>query len=48
VRWLGTLFKSHNHDEEHGVYVEADRLLSDSERRRLLDRFVSDRPREPP
>src|SRR5262245_43240545 len=27
VRWLGTLLQGHNYDEEHGVYVEADRLL---------------------
>ena len=39
VRWLGTLLQGHNYDEEHGVYVEADRLLSPDERRRLMERF---------
>ena len=39
VSWLGTLLKGHNYDEEHGVYVEADRLLDRAERRRLIDQF---------
>ena len=46
VRWLGTLLKGHNYDEEHGVYVEADRLLVGTERRRLIERFMASRPRE--
>jgi len=44
VRWLGTLLKGHNYDEEHGVYVDADRLLGDAERRRLIARFVAGCP----
>jgi hypothetical protein len=36
VRWLRTLLAGHNYDEEHGVYVEADRLLSRADRRRLI------------
>jgi hypothetical protein len=47
VQWLGTLLKGHNYDEEHGVYVEADRLLSGEERRCLIERFVASRPKEP-
>jgi hemerythrin-like domain-containing protein len=39
VRWLATLLQGHNYDEEHGVYVEADRLLGDAERRTLIERF---------
>ena len=39
VRWLETLLKGHNYDEEHGVYEEADRYLSAEERRRLIERF---------
>ncbi|HXX93668.1 MAG TPA: hemerythrin domain-containing protein [Planctomycetota bacterium] len=35
--WLQTLLKGHNYDEEHGVYVEADRLLDLAERRRLIE-----------
>lgn len=37
--WLETLLKGHNYDEEHGVYVEADRLLDAEERRILLEKF---------
>lgn len=37
--WLETLLRGHNYDEEHGVYVEADRYLSVEERRGLIDRF---------
>ena len=37
--WLSTLLQGHNYDEEHGVYVEADRLLDRDERRRLIERF---------
>ncbi|HLY72790.1 MAG TPA: hemerythrin domain-containing protein [Planctomycetota bacterium] len=48
VRWLGTLLKGHNYDEEHGVYVEADRLLGAADRRRLIEQFVAGRPKEPP
>ena len=48
VRWLETLLQGHNYDEEHGVYVEADRLLSGPERRRLMERFVSELPTQPP
>jgi hemerythrin-like domain-containing protein len=39
VEWLKTLLQGHNYDEEHGVYVEADRLLSPDDRRRLLEEF---------
>jgi iron-sulfur cluster repair protein YtfE (RIC family) len=39
LTWLETLLKGHNYDEEHGVYVEADRSLSLEERRRLLEEF---------
>ena len=39
VGWLKTLLMGHNYDEEHGVYVEADRLLGADERRRLIERF---------
>lgn len=46
VRWLKTLLQGHNYDEEHGVYVEADRLLNSAERRRLIERFEADRPKE--
>ena len=48
VGWLRTLLQGHNYDEEHGVYVEADRLLAAVERRRLIERFEAGRPREPP
>ena len=48
VGWLRTLLKGHNYDEEHGVYVEADRLLAAAEKRRLIERFETGRPREPP
>ena len=37
--WLDTLLRGHNYDEEHGVYVEADRYLSVEERAGLIDRF---------
>jgi len=47
LHWMGTLLKGHNYDEEHGVYVDADRLLGAAERRRLIERFVADRPGEP-
>lgn len=46
--WLGTLLKGHNYDEEHGVYVDADRLLGAAERRQLIDRFVAGRSEGPP
>lgn len=39
VDWLETLLKGHNYDEEHGVYVEADRYLSVEERRRMIEAF---------
>jgi hemerythrin-like domain-containing protein len=38
--WLETLLQGHNYDEEHGVYVDADRYLSAQERRKLIDRFL--------
>lgn len=41
VQWLETLLKGHNYDEEHGVYVEADRLLSGAERQRLIEQFMA-------
>ena len=44
VEWLGTLLEGHNYDEEHGVYVEADRLLGAADRRRLIERFETGRP----
>jgi iron-sulfur cluster repair protein YtfE (RIC family) len=47
VRWLGMLLQAHEDDEEHEVYVEADRLLSRAERRRLVERFRAGRPTEP-
>ncbi len=47
VGWLKTLLMGHNYDEEHGVYVEADRLLGAAERRRLIERFEAGRPTEP-
>ena len=37
---LDIYLKGHNYDEEHGVYVEADRYLSPEERKRLLGNFV--------
>jgi regulator of cell morphogenesis and NO signaling len=37
--WLKTLLQGHNYDEEHGVYVEADRLLTADDRRRLAEQF---------
>lgn len=39
VAWLRTLLQGHNYDEEHGVYVEADRLLTADDRRRLAAQF---------
>ena len=39
--WLETLLRGHNYDEEHGVYVESDRVLTPDERRRLLEAFRS-------
>ena len=35
--------QGHNYDEEHGVYVDADRLLSPRERRELLAAFRRER-----
>lgn len=37
--WLRTLLRGHNYDEEHGVYVEADRLLEQASRERLVAWF---------
>jgi hemerythrin-like domain-containing protein len=48
VHWLGTLLQGHNYDEEHGVYVEADRLLGAAERRGLIDQFMAGRHGESP
>jgi hemerythrin-like domain-containing protein len=48
VRWLKTLLQGHNYDEEHGVYVDADRLLSPAERRSLIERFEGGRNKEAP
>lgn len=39
VERLRVLLAGHNWDEEHGVYVDADRLLDAEERRELLARF---------
>jgi hemerythrin-like domain-containing protein len=39
LEWLETLLKGHNYDEEHGVYVEADRYLAVEERRRMIRAF---------
>jgi hypothetical protein len=39
---LDVYLRGHNYDEEHGVYVEADRYLELDERRRLLRRFEED------
>jgi hemerythrin-like domain-containing protein len=41
VRWLDTLLRGHNYDEEHGVYVDADRLLTPAVRRALIERFAA-------
>ena len=38
---LHTYLRGHNYDEEHGVYVDADRLLTPIERSRLLGSFRS-------
>lgn len=38
---LDTFLRGHNYDEEHGVYVEADRYLSLEERRDLVRRFLA-------
>ena len=48
VSWLKMLLQGHNYDEEHGVYVEADRLLSPPERQSLIKRFEVDRPKDSP
>lgn len=48
VGWLETLLKGHNYDEEHGVYVEADRYLSVEERRRMIDQFRKSSTKERP
>jgi hemerythrin-like domain-containing protein len=45
ARWLTTLLRGHNYDEEHGVYVDADRLLSPDERKRMIEQFEADRPK---
>lgn len=37
---LDIYLRGHNYDEEHGVYVEADRYLSAAERRALLARLA--------
>ena len=37
--WLRKLLQGHNYDEEHGAYVEADRYLTDDERKDLIARF---------
>lgn len=34
-----TFLEGHNYDEEHGVYVEADKLLEPGQRRALLELF---------
>jgi hemerythrin-like domain-containing protein len=41
VDWLETLLRGHNYDEEHGVYVEADRYLTPEDRHRLIEAFRS-------
>lgn len=38
---LRLYLKGYNYDEEHGVYVEADRRFDEESRRELLRRFVS-------
>jgi len=43
ARWLATLLQGHNYDEEHGVYVEADRYLGVEDRRRIIAEFRPDR-----
>lgn len=48
ARWLSALLQGHNYDEEHGVYVEADRLLAPDERKRLIERFEAGRAFGPP
>lgn len=42
--WLRKLLQGHNYDEEHGVYVEADKYLTDDERRGLISRFEATPP----
>ena len=39
VGWLETFLKGHNYDEEHGIYVEADRILTVEERHRMIVAF---------
>lgn len=39
---LRVYLQGHNYDEEHGVYVEADRLFDEGTRRELLGRFPPD------
>ena len=46
--WLETLLRGHNYDEEHGVYVEADRYLTLDERRELIDQFRHATRKAPP
>jgi hemerythrin-like domain-containing protein len=46
VAWLVTLLQGHNYDEEHGVYVEADRYLTVEERRRMIGSFQLDSRKE--
>ena len=38
---LWVLLEGHNRDEEKGVYTDADRMLSEEERRRLLETWTS-------
>jgi hypothetical protein len=48
LQWLGLLLKGHNFDEEHGVYVEADRVLEVADRQRLARLFTAGLPRRLP
>ncbi|RPH43476.1 MAG: hemerythrin domain-containing protein [Planctomycetota bacterium] len=42
---LWVLLEGHNRDEEKGVYTDADRLISEDERRRLVNSWITSSPR---
>jgi regulator of cell morphogenesis and NO signaling len=42
---LWVLLEGHNRDEEKGVYTDADRLISEEERRRLVSSWITSSPR---
>lgn len=45
LQWLGVLLKGHNFDEEHGVYVVADRVIGSVDRKRLIEQFKAGQPK---